>query len=82
MIAFSRSALQKTKHGLRDGDWWGAEVEVPATAAVLDFVLSDGAQVDSNLAICAARAQLAPYSVGSQQGPHYSCIMGHDHGSS
>ncbi len=36
------------KHGLKDGDWWGAELEVPATAAVLDFVLSDGAQVGSN----------------------------------
>lgn len=23
------------------GDWWGARLEVPSTAAVLDFVLSD-----------------------------------------
>jgi len=45
--------MQKAEHGLRDGDWWGAELEVPATAAVLDFVLSDGAQVGFGLALSA-----------------------------
>lgn len=45
--------LQKTKHKLGKGDWWGAEVEVPATAAVLDFVLSDASQV--GLGFCAPR---------------------------
>ena len=27
---------------LPDGDWWSVRVEVPRTAAQLDFVLSDG----------------------------------------
>ena len=57
---FHQSAvLQKSRHGLGDGDWWGAELEVPATAAVLDFVLSDGSQVKPYLAhvVCHMVAQ-------------------------
>ena len=35
-------SLQVTAMGLPDdGDWWGARLEVPRTAAQLDFVLSD-----------------------------------------
>lgn len=36
--------VQRQKLKLGDGEWWALEVEVPATAAVLDFVLSDSAQ--------------------------------------
>ena len=52
--------MQRSRHGLDDGDWWGAELEVPATAAVLDFVLSDGSQVDTCLKLTEQRFMAMP----------------------
>ena len=41
VLSVQRQSLQ-----LGDGEWWAAEVLIPATAAVLDFVLSDSAQTN------------------------------------
>jgi hypothetical protein len=63
--------VQKSRHGLGDGDWWGAELEVPATAAVLDFVLSDGAQVGSSSASHGVEGR---FDVGTHtHGQTYAC---------
>lgn len=36
--------MQRQRLSLGDGEWWAVDVEVPSTAAVLNFVMVDSAQ--------------------------------------